>query len=131
MRFSRTFRTNRPVARHGSRSWRRLETARAGCRFAAVSNGDDGCAVTVYDTDTRVVRDAPGAECVRVRDGRIVWMRIIVDRLPFREAAAEKESGRRLAYPVVHGITEPPLPHSDQRVDRQHYQSDPHDSEPD
>ena len=49
--------------------------------------GDDECAVTVYDTDTRVVRDAPGAECVRVRDGRIVWMRIIFDRLPFRQAA--------------------------------------------
>ncbi len=49
--------------------------------------GDDECAVTVYDTDTRVVHDAPGAECVRVRDGRIVWMRIIFDRLPFREAS--------------------------------------------
>ena len=44
-------------------------------------------AVTVYDTDTRLVHDAPGAECVRVRDGRIVWMRIIFDRLPFRDAA--------------------------------------------
>jgi hypothetical protein len=49
--------------------------------------GDDSMAVTVYDTDTRVVHDAPGAECVRVRDGRIVWMRIIFDRLPFRDAA--------------------------------------------
>jgi ketosteroid isomerase-like protein len=49
--------------------------------------GDDECAVTVYDTDTRLVHDAPGAECVRVRDGRIVWMRIIFDRLPFRQAA--------------------------------------------
>jgi SnoaL-like domain len=49
--------------------------------------GDDQCAVTVYDTDTRTVPDAPGAECVRVRDGRIAWMRIIFDRLPFRQAA--------------------------------------------
>jgi hypothetical protein len=57
-------------------------------RVAIVAQyGDDECAVTVYDTDTRVVHDAPGAECVRVRDGRIAWMRIIFDRLPFREAA--------------------------------------------
>ena len=49
--------------------------------------GDDSSAVTVYDTDTRLVHDARGAECVRVRDGRIVWMRIIIfDRLPFRDA---------------------------------------------
>ena len=45
--------------------------------------GDDETAVVVYDTDTRPVPDAPGAECVRVRDGRIVWMRIIFDRAPF------------------------------------------------
>jgi ketosteroid isomerase-like protein len=49
--------------------------------------GDDECAVTMYDTDTHRVQDAPGAECVRVRDGRIVWMRIIFDRLPFRPVA--------------------------------------------
>jgi len=48
--------------------------------------GDDAVATIVYDTDSRPVPDAPGAEVVRVRDGRIVWMRIIFDRLPFDAA---------------------------------------------
>jgi len=54
--------------------------------------GDDTTAVLVYDTDTAPVKDAPGAECHTVRDGKITRMRIIFDRLPFeaaRRAAAE------------------------------------------
>ena len=54
--------------------------------------GDETTAVLMYDTDTRPVKDAPGAECHTVRDGKIVRMRIIFDRLPFeaaRRAAAE------------------------------------------
>jgi len=53
--------------------------------------GDDEKAVVMYDTDTVPVRDAPGAECVTVRNGKIIHMRIIFDRLPFdtaRRAAA-------------------------------------------
>jgi ketosteroid isomerase-like protein len=48
--------------------------------------GDDEKAVVMYDTDTVPVKDAPGAECVTVRDGKITNMRIIFDRLPFEEA---------------------------------------------
>lgn len=54
--------------------------------------GDDEKAVLIYDTDTVPVKDAPGAECLTVREGEIVHMRIIFDRLPFdatRRAAAE------------------------------------------
>ncbi|MBV8087778.1 MAG: nuclear transport factor 2 family protein [Chloroflexi bacterium] len=44
---------------------------------------DDEKALLMYDADTRPVRDAPGAECHTVRDGKIVHIRIIFDRLPF------------------------------------------------
>ena len=52
--------------------------------------GDETTAVIVYDTDTVPVADAPGAECVRVADGRITWMRIIFDRAPFEAARAAR-----------------------------------------
>jgi hypothetical protein len=48
--------------------------------------GDDEKAVVMYDADTVPVKDAPGAECVTVKDGKITNMRIIFDRLPFDEA---------------------------------------------
>ena len=48
--------------------------------------GDDEKAVIMYDTDTVPVKDAPGAECVTVKDGNITHMRIIFDRLPFEDA---------------------------------------------
>jgi ketosteroid isomerase-like protein len=48
--------------------------------------GDDERAVVFYDTDTVPVKDAPGAEYVTVKDGKITSMRIIFDRLPFEEA---------------------------------------------
>lgn len=48
--------------------------------------GDDEKAMVFYDTDTVPVLDAPGAECVTVKDGKITHMRIIFDRLPFEEA---------------------------------------------
>jgi len=57
--------------------------------------GDDHLAVIIYDTDTVPVADAPGAEAVTVADGRITWMRIIFDRLPFdaaRRAAPERQA---------------------------------------
>lgn len=59
--------------------------------------GDDSTAVLMYDTDTTAVQDAPGAECVTVTDGKISYMRIIFDRLPFdaaRRAAATGEAAR-------------------------------------
>ena len=55
--------------------------------------GDDEKAVVMYDTDTVPVKDAPGAECVTVKDGNITHMRIIFDRLPFEEA--RKAAGMR------------------------------------
>jgi ketosteroid isomerase-like protein len=39
------------------------------------------------------VKDAPGAECVTVRDGKITRMRVIFDRLPFEEARRAAEAG--------------------------------------
>jgi SnoaL-like protein len=52
--------------------------------------GDDDTAVVVYDTETVPVASAPGAECVTVADGKIVYSRFVFDRAPFmaaREAA--------------------------------------------
>jgi ketosteroid isomerase-like protein len=48
--------------------------------------GDDSTAMLMYDTRTVPVADAPGAECVTVVDGKIVYNRFIFDRLPFAEA---------------------------------------------
>jgi ketosteroid isomerase-like protein len=48
--------------------------------------GDDTTAVLVYDTRTPAVASGPGAECLTVRDGRIVHNRFIFDRLPFEDA---------------------------------------------
>ncbi len=55
--------------------------------------GDQDTAVIMYDTDTVPVVDAPGAEVVKVVDGRISWMRIIFDRAPFDAARATATSG--------------------------------------
>jgi hypothetical protein len=48
--------------------------------------GDDERAVIMYDTETVLVKSGPGAECVTVRDGKVVYSRFIFDRLPFEEA---------------------------------------------
>ena len=50
--------------------------------------GDDEKAVVMYDTETVPVKSAPGAECVSVRDGKIVRSRFVFDRVPFAEARA-------------------------------------------
>lgn len=58
--------------------------------------GDDTKAVLIYDTDTVPVKDAPGAECHTVVDGKITHTRIIFDREPFteaRRAAAARAGG--------------------------------------
>ena len=48
--------------------------------------GDDETAMVMYDTGTVPVQDAPAAEFVSVRNGKIRQMRIIFDRLPFDAA---------------------------------------------
>jgi SnoaL-like domain len=55
--------------------------------------GDDEKAVVMYDADTVPVKDAPGAECVTVRGGKIIHMRIVFDRLPFEEARRAPGTG--------------------------------------
>lgn len=47
------------------------------------SFGEGDVALLLYDTETELVADAPGAELHTVADGRIVAMRIVFDRLPF------------------------------------------------
>ncbi|MGX6603206.1 nuclear transport factor 2 family protein [Micromonosporaceae bacterium Da 78-11] len=48
--------------------------------------GDEERALIMYDTATTLVPSGPGAECVTVRDGRIVHSRFLFDRLPFDQA---------------------------------------------
>ena len=47
--------------------------------------GDDRTALIMYDTETIPAKCAPAAECVTVRDAKIVYNRFIFDRLPFEE----------------------------------------------
>src|SRR4030095_8449940 len=54
--------------------------------------GDDEKAVVMYDTETVPVKSAPGAECLTVKDGKIIRSLFIFDRGPFdaaRKAQAE------------------------------------------
>ena len=53
--------------------------------------GDDEQAVVVYDTETVLVKSAPAAECITVRDGKIAYSRFIFDRAPF-DAARQRAS---------------------------------------
>ncbi|HEX5511807.1 MAG TPA: nuclear transport factor 2 family protein [Actinomycetales bacterium] len=48
--------------------------------------GDDDTALVMYDTSTRVVPRAPGAECHTVVNGQITHITMIFDRLPFEQA---------------------------------------------
>jgi ketosteroid isomerase-like protein len=52
------------------------------------SFGDEDTALVMYDTETIPVKRAPGAECVIVRDGKIVHSHFIFDRAPFEAARA-------------------------------------------
>lgn len=54
--------------------------------------GDDTTALLMYDTETVPVKNAPGAECLTVRDGKIAHIRIVFDRMPF-EAARSAAAG--------------------------------------
>lgn len=55
--------------------------------------GDDETAVVMYDSATRLVARAPGAECVTVAEGRIVHSWFVFDRAPFQAARAVVGSG--------------------------------------
>jgi ketosteroid isomerase-like protein len=56
--------------------------------------GDDEKAVVMYDTETVLVKSAPGAECVTVKDGNITRSLFIFDRTPFDAARkAQAEAG--------------------------------------
>jgi len=59
----------------------RIEGAEGAELIAAF--GDEETALVMYDTDTVPVKGAPGAECVAVKDGRIVRSRFVFDREPF------------------------------------------------
>ncbi len=48
--------------------------------------GDEETALAMYDTQTVPVPNAPGAECVTVRDGKIVRSHFLFDRAPFDAA---------------------------------------------
>jgi ketosteroid isomerase-like protein len=48
--------------------------------------GDEHTAMVMYDTETVLVKSAPGAECVTVEDGKITRSRFVFDRLPFQVA---------------------------------------------
>ncbi|GAA2362463.1 nuclear transport factor 2 family protein [Nonomuraea africana] len=56
--------------------------------------GDDSTAVLVYDTETIPAKSAPAAECVTVRDGKIVYNRFVFDRTPFDEFRRRQEPAR-------------------------------------
>ena len=53
--------------------------------------GDLQTALVMYDTETVLVKSAPGAECVTVNEGRITYSRFIFDKAPFD--AARKNEG--------------------------------------
>ncbi|MEV0195731.1 nuclear transport factor 2 family protein [Nonomuraea sp. NPDC050691] len=57
--------------------------------------GDDDTALIMYDAETIPARSAPAAECVTVRDGKIVYNRFIFDRTPFAEFSRRQEQARR------------------------------------
>lgn len=48
--------------------------------------GDAEKALVMYDTETKLVKSAPGAECVTVVDAKITYSRFLFDRLPFEQA---------------------------------------------
>jgi hypothetical protein len=45
--------------------------------------GDDETALLTFDTHTTLVETAPAAECLTVKEGRIIHSRLIFDQTPF------------------------------------------------
>jgi ketosteroid isomerase-like protein len=58
------------------------------------SYGDATTAMLMYDTSTRPVPDAPGAELHTVHNGKITNLHIIFDRLPFDQARAAANTSK-------------------------------------
>jgi hypothetical protein len=56
--------------------------------------GDDGTALIMYDTETIPAKSAPAAECVTVRDEKIVYNRFVFDRTPFDEFRRQQAQAR-------------------------------------
>lgn len=56
--------------------------------------GDDKIALLMYDTETVPVKTAPGAECLTIRNGKIIHIRIVFDRVPFEAARTAAATGR-------------------------------------
>lgn len=52
------------------------------------ADGDETTALLMYDSATRPVPNAPGADCVTVVDGRLTTLKIIFDSVPFAAARA-------------------------------------------
>jgi hypothetical protein len=48
--------------------------------------GDHETALVMYDTETKPVKSASGAECVTVKDGKITYSLFVFDRVPFDAA---------------------------------------------
>ncbi len=48
--------------------------------------GDEETALVMYDTRTLPVENAPAAECITVKDGKITHNRFLFDRAPFQAA---------------------------------------------
>lgn len=55
--------------------------------------GDDETASLMYGTETVPVKNAPGAECLTIRNGTITHIRIVFDRLPFDAARKAATAG--------------------------------------
>ena len=58
--------------------------------------GDDETALIMYDTETASSRAAPGAECVTVKDGKIIYSRFIFDRVPSTPPVERRRVPHRL-----------------------------------
>jgi ketosteroid isomerase-like protein len=57
--------------------------------------GDEGMALLMYDAETIPAKSAPAAECVTVRDGKIVYNRFVFDRTPFDEFRRRQAQAHR------------------------------------
>ena len=64
------------------------------CQLLA-AHGDEYQALLMYDASNPAVASAPASELCTVRDGQIVALRIIFDRLPFALARGEVQPVQR------------------------------------
>lgn len=69
----------------GAEAYRAFVQILTGSRMIAAF-GDEETALVMYDTRTVPVERAPGAECVTVKDGKIIHSWFVFDRAPFDAA---------------------------------------------